>query len=42
MLVFNKDMSSCVMEDQHLASLRDFLLPMMMNGQVKVKGIKDE
>lgn len=25
-------------ENQTLASLRDFLLPMLMNGQVKVKG----
>ena len=24
-------------ENQELASLRDFLLPMLMNGQVKVK-----
>lgn len=30
------------LENQQLASLRDFLLPMLMNGQVKVKGIKDE
>lgn len=29
-------MSKCVMENQDLASLRDFLLPMLMNGQVKV------
>ena len=25
-------------ENQQLASLRDFLLPMLMNGQVKVEG----
>ena len=29
---------SCSVENQQLASLRDFLLPMLMNGQVKVKG----
>ncbi len=28
----------CNMENQQLASLRDFLLPMLMNGQVKVSG----
>ena len=34
-------MSQCVMENQHLASLRDFLLPMLMNGQVKVGECND-
>ena len=28
--------SECLIENQQLASLRDFLLPMLMNGQVKV------
>lgn len=28
--------SRCIRENQQLASLRDFLLPMLMNGQVKV------
>ena len=27
----------CSAENQDLISLRDFLLPMLMNGQVKVK-----
>ena len=27
----------CSAENQNLTSLRDFLLPMLMNGQVKVK-----
>lgn len=30
--------TACFLENQQLASLRDFLLPMLMNGQVKVKG----
>ena len=29
--------TECLSENQQLASLRDFLLPMLMNGQVKVK-----
>ena len=34
--IFNKIFSN-IRENQELASLRDFLLPMLMNGQVKVK-----
>ena len=34
-----KKRSECVIESQQLASLRDFLLPMLMNGQVKVGNI---
>lgn len=30
--------SNCVAESVELTSMRDFLLPMLMNGQVKVKG----
>lgn len=29
--------SEILIENQQLASLRDFLLPMLMNGQVKIK-----
>ena len=29
---------TCNTENQHLASLRDWLLPMLMNGQVRVSG----
>ena len=32
-----KNMQNSINENQELASLRDFLLPMLMNGQVKVK-----
>lgn len=35
MPVFNEDIN---MENAEFASLRDFLLPMLMNGQVKVGG----
>lgn len=31
-------MQNAINENQQLASLRDFLLPMLMNGQVKVGG----
>jgi type I restriction enzyme S subunit len=31
-------MAICEMENQHLSSLRDWLLPMLMNGQVTVGG----
>ena len=31
-------MQNAIEENQQLASLRDFLLPMLMNGQVKVNG----
>ena len=31
-----KNLKSVSVENQQLASLRDFLLPMLMNGQVKV------
>ena len=30
-------MSACIMENQQLISLRDFLLPMLMNGQITIK-----
>lgn len=33
-----KKIENCQQESAELASLRDFLLPMLMNGQVKVKG----
>jgi type I restriction enzyme S subunit len=29
-------MAICETENQHLSSLRDWLLPMLMNGQVRV------
>lgn len=32
-----KSMQNSINENQELASLRDFLLPMLMNGQVKIK-----
>ena len=35
-LDFEKKKSEIILENQQLASLRDFLLPMLMNGQVKV------
>lgn len=35
--LFEKEKSKIIRENQELASLRDFLLPMLMNGQVKVK-----
>ena len=35
-LEFEKKKSQVLMENEQLASLRDFLLPMLMNGQVKV------
>ena len=34
--------ADCYHENQQLASLRDFLLPMLMNGQVKVTPQKKE
>ena len=33
---FFEHISGCLIENRNLASLRDFLLPMLMNGQVKV------
>lgn len=33
----NLEINQCIMENQELASLRDFLLPMLMNGQVTFK-----
>ena len=35
--LFEKEKSKIIRENQELASLRDFLLPMLMNGQVTVK-----
>ncbi|MDD7473772.1 MAG: hypothetical protein PUH01_06505, partial [Pseudomonadota bacterium] len=34
--IYDKN-TACILENQHLASLRDFLLPMLMNGQVTIK-----
>ena len=31
---------SVLKENQELASLRDFLLPMLMNGQIKIEDVK--
>lgn len=31
-------MQECIKENQELVSLRDFLLPLLMNGQVGFKG----
>ena len=31
---------SLLIENQELASLRDFLLPMLMNGQIKIEDMK--
>lgn len=33
--------TECIIENQELASLRNFILPMLMNGQLKVKKIKE-
>ncbi len=38
---FEKKKSQVLLENEQLASLRDFLLPMLMNGQVKVGGKGD-
>ena len=32
--------SNIIEENQELTSLRDFLLPMLMNGQIKIKDAK--
>ena len=40
-LNFKEMMSKCILENQQLASLRDFLLPMLMNGQVTVGEMKE-
>lgn len=37
-LSISEKQSTIILENMELASLRDFLLPMLMNGQVKVKG----
>lgn len=39
---FFKVATNNVKQNQQLAELRDWLLPMLMNGQVKVADIKDE
>lgn len=35
-LEIEKNKSAIYLENQQLSSLRDFLLPMLMNGQIKV------
>ena len=35
------NINTIIKENQKLAELRDWLLPMLMNGQVKVKSIKE-
>lgn len=37
-LSISEKQSTIILENMELASLRDFLLPMLMNGQVKVRG----
>ena len=34
--LFDK-MGVCIKENQELAKLRDFIFPMLMNGQIKIK-----